>query len=350
MSHIFSDGFKNFAQSLERRLADEPDLSEVELARQQRRQLKALVVLERKFQDALLAHRSGATVYEEFVEWICSDRGNILSARPFFRERQDVFTKHISVALKSKSARRLYKWKINWSFISWVLQRRNWKPGSPITTISKEIFEARKEILEQNLPLAISQARVFFSSTPRSHLTFMDVLQIQCQGLLLAIDKFCPPDEKGMTDEESLDAFRSFRAVAIGIMRRDRVNDYSQTLIHYYPGDRQKIYWANKLLRRYVDEIDYQEIATEINHKLKAEQEHTTPEEVADLLAKASTVSADYSVDPEGDTVVESAIGDEELRPDVRAERANLLNSLGTAINKLSLVEIKLLRLKGIQT
>lgn len=350
-SYIYSDGFKAFAKALEQRLANEPVLSEEELARQQRRQIKALVALERDFQDALLAHRSGPTIYEEFVEWICTEKGNILSARPYFRERQDVFTRSISSALKTRSAKRLYKYRVNWSFVAWVLQRRKWGPNSQIKTIANKIFEARKEILEQNLPLAISQARTFFSSTPRSHLTFMDIMQIQCQGLLLAIDKFCPPNERGMTDEESLDAFRSFRAVAIGIMRRDRVNDYSQTLIHYYPGDRQKIYWANKLLRRYVDEIDYSEISKEINTKLQEDGDsktQTSPEEIADLLATASTVSADYAADPEGDTVVESAVGDDSFRPDVQAEQNSLYASLGSAIRQLSLVESKLLKLKGI--
>lgn len=54
----------------------------------------------------------------------------------------------------------------------------------------------------------------------------MDIVQIHCQALLLSIDKFCPPNEKEMTEQEALDAYQSFRAVAIGIMRRDRVNHY----------------------------------------------------------------------------------------------------------------------------
>ncbi len=342
----FGDGFKVFATALEHRLADQPELTEEELLRKQRDQLRALVAAERDFQTLLLEHRYGPKTYEDFVAWIRDDRGNILSARPFFRERQSTFTEHISGALKAGNVKKLYKWRINWSFVAWVLKLRSW--NAEIRGAADKIQACRQELLEENLPLAISQARQFWASTPRSHLSFMDVTQIQCQGLLLAIDKFCPPNERGMTDSESLDVYRSFRAVAIGIMRRDRVNDYSQTLIHYYPGDRQKIYWANKALRRYVDGIDYEEISKDINQRLGSTGS-TNAEEVADLLATASTVSADYAADPDGETVIESAIGSDDLRPDVRAERSNLLSTLGSAIQQLSLAEIKLLKMKGIQ-
>lgn len=348
MSYYYDDGFKLFTQVLETKLENQPAYTEEDLARHQRTQIRQLVALEKKFRKTLLAHKSGPTLYKEFVELICVEKGNILSARPYFRERQDVFTEYISSALKKGSATGIYKFRINWLFISWVMKQRKWRPQSEIRLISNEIYEIRKALLEENLPLAISQARGFYGSTPRSHMEFMDIVQVQCQGLLLAIDKFCPPtDERGMTDEESLDAYRSFRAVAIGIMSRDRVNDYSQTLIHYYPRDRQKIYWANKMLRKFVDEVDHEIIANEINLNLKA-NEKTTPEEIADLLATSTTVSADYAAEPEGDTVVESAVGDENLRPDVVAESNDLHEQLGEAMVGLTLFEQKFLQLQGV--
>jgi DNA-directed RNA polymerase specialized sigma subunit len=348
MSFYYDDGFKLFTQVLETRLENQPAYTEEDLARHQRPQIKQLVALEKKFRKTLLAHKSGPTIYKEFVEMICVEKGNILSARPYFRERQEVFTEFISTALKKGSASGIYRFRVNWMFIAWVLKQRNWRPMSEVRLISNEIYKIRKALLEENLPLAISQARTFFGSTPRSHMEFMDIVQVQCQGLLLAIDKFCPPsDEKSMTDDESLDAYRSFRAVAIGIMSRDRVNDYSQTLIHYYPRDRQKIYWANKMLRQFVDEINHEIIADEINLNLK-ESEKTNPEEIADLLATATTVSADYASEPEGDTVVESAVGDEALRPDIVAENNDLHEQLANAVTGLTLFEKKILKLQGV--
>lgn len=346
--YYYDDGFKVFANVLETTLANMPEYSDEEYDRRQRDQIRSLVALETQFRKTLISHKWGPGVYRDFVEYICVERGNILSARPFFRERQTVFTEKISKALKKASATGLYKYRVNWSFISWVLEARKWAPKSPLRLIAQDILKVRSELLEQSIPLAISQAKTFFAATPRSHLSFMDVVQIQCQGLLLAIDKFVPPVEKGMTDKESLEAFSSFRAVAIGIMRRDRVNDYSQTLVHFYPGDRQILYWANKMLRRYVDEVDHDSVSKEINLNLPQSQ-HTTGEQVANLLAASGTVSADYAADPESDTVVESTVGDETLRPDIRAEEEQLHSTLITSIGQLSLLERKLLQLKGVR-
>lgn len=346
MSYFYDDGFKVFAQALECRLADQPVYTEEELARHQRDQIRELVALETQFRKTLIAHQYGPKTYKAFVDMICVEKGNILSARPYFRERQEVFTEFISTALKKSSGPGLYKYRMNWTFISWVLGYRNWKKASGLPELANKIFKVRKDLLEQNLPLAISQARAFYAATPRSHLTFMDVVQIQCQGLLLAIDKFCPPNEKDLTEDQSLDAFRSFRAVAIGIMRRDRVNDYSQTLVHYYPRDRQKIYWANKMLRRFVDQVDHEIIAEEINKQVTG-NDRTNAEEVADLLATATTISADYSTEPDGETVVELAIGDESLRPDLRYENDELHTQLMGSIETLTLLEKKLLKMKG---
>lgn len=348
MSYFYDDGFKVFAQALECRLANQPDYSEDELIRHQRQQIKTLVALEAQFRKALIAHKYGPKTYKAFVDMICDKKGNILSARPYFRERQEVFTEFISTALKRGSATGLYKYRINWTFISWVLSYRNWSVKSELPDLANKIYSIRKELLEQNLPLAISQARAFYAATPRSHLTFMDVVQIQCQGLLLAIDKFCPPNEKDLSDAESLEAFRGFRAVAIGIMRRDRVNDYSQTLVHYYPRDRQKIYWANKMLRRFVDQVDHEIIAEEINKNVSG-NDRTSAEEVADLLATATTVSADYSTEPDGETVVELAVGDDSLRPDLSVEADELHTKLMSSIDNLTVLEKKLLKMKGVR-
>jgi len=352
MSYYYDDSFKIFAQNLEGLLANVVPLNERDLMVKQRMQLKKLIATEKTFRRALIANKHGPDTYRAFIHHILEERGNILAARPYFRERQTVFTEFISNGFKKASGPSIYKFKINWTFISWVLKSQPWiktSAGTELMVLVDKIKACRQELLEENLPLAISQAKQFYAATPRSHLSFMDIVQIQGQGLLLAIDKFCPPDDKNMTEIESLEAYRSFRAVAIGIMRRDRVNDYSQTLMHFYPKDRQKIYWANKMLRRFVDEVDHDTIATEINTNLPA-KEHTDSEEVADLLAAASTISADYAVDSDSDSVLDLAVSDDETaRPDIKAEANQLQSVLFDSISKLSILESKLLQLKGIK-
>jgi len=342
--------FKNFCNNLEGLLAahESNQDPEEDLLVRQRKQLRNLIDLEAQFRDALVKHRWGVNVYRDFVTYIVEKRANILAARPFFRERSKVFTAHISKALKERNDKALYRFRINWSFVEWVVASRRWREGSKILDLANQISKQRIEIVEQNLPLAISQARQFWNATPPSHLSFMDIVQIQSQGMLLAVDKFVPPNDKRMSEKDSLARYRTFRAVAIGIMTRDRVNAYSETLLHFYPKDRLRMYAANKLLRRTSGEVDYEVLSENVNKNLQDAKVTTTPIEIQDLLAAGSTVSADYSPDPEGESVADSFADPTDTQENIETDQA-----LGLMINKiaeLDLLEQKLLRLKGIRS
>jgi DNA-directed RNA polymerase specialized sigma subunit len=182
----------------------------------------------------------------------------------------------------------------------------------------------------------------------------MDIVQIQCQGLLLAIDKFSPPNDKNMSEQNSLSKYKIFRAVALGIMMRDRVNNYSETLVHFYPNERLKMYQANKILRRLSEgEIDYEEVAAQVTKNLDNEAITTNGTEIQSLLAAGSTVSAygNNRHDDEGDSSVYDTHPDDiQGRPDVIYENSQALSTMQTAMLDLDLMEKKLLRLKGIKT
>jgi hypothetical protein len=343
------DGFRHFANNLESALQKYAEPINGDLLRHQREQLRGLVDAETRFRKALIAHPWGPAVYRDFVTFICDKKKNILAARPYFRERQTTFTAHIGKALKKRNDKGLYRFRFNWSLVSFILLARKWAAGSQIRAIAEEIKKYRKEILEQNLPLAISQARIFWNCTPRSHLTYMDIVQIQSQGLLLAIDKFTPPNDRKMTEAQSLLAFRSFRAVAIGIMTRDRVNQYSETLLHFYPKYKLIIYRANKHLRKFVGDVDFVKLCALVNADLKDSGVQTTPEELANLVAGASTVSGDTSTDPEADSFLDSAPGPEAMQPDLIVEKKDLMEGLYSGIESLTLRERKMLKMKGVK-
>jgi len=281
---------------------------------------------------------------------ILDKKRNILAARPYFRERQSIFASKISGALKRRSDKGLYGFRFNYSFVLFVLQAKNWKSnkiGAKIVQLAKEINDIRMEIMEMNMPLAISQARIFWSNTPKSHLSYMDLVQIHCGGLLVAIDKFVPPDTSEMSEEEELEAYRKFRAVAIGRMIGDRIEQYSETLIHFYPVDKRKIYRANKARRKFGDAIDYAKVAESVNEDVeKAHQ--TNPEEIAELLAASSCVSGDVALDPEGETTLDRYESNAEARPDLQAEEADAMLSMKLKIQELALIERKLLQMKGV--
>ncbi len=330
--------FRYFAESLQRAIARYGHLKHPDLTALQKAQVEKLSALEDEFRATLIRHSRGSKVYEAFVAHICDERRNILAARPFFRERQRIFTRHISTALKKRAWRRLLRFHINYQFVCFALKAEPWKPRSPLRRIAKEIEAARNELVELNLPLVIQRARLFWSRTPKSHISFMDFIQIGCDGLLAAIDKFVLPYSE------------VFRSVAIGRMVGNFIESYSDTMLHFYPTDKRKIYRANKFLSKHPHgAFEQADLTLAVNQK--ADTRHRTNNaEIADLVAAASTVSSDTKAPGEGDVPdnVQRYAAPEETRPDHMVEGAEVMFVLRNATQELNLIDKKLLRMKGL--
>jgi len=341
--------YRNFASGLEEAIKKYEVLPKGRARlEQQRDQIKALVKLESDFRQALIKHPWGASVYRSFVAHIVDTKRNILAARPYFRERQSVFSAEISKALKNRSDKGLYRFRFNYGFVTFAMNAHRWPGGGKVAQLAKAIHQIRMEIMEMNLPLAISQTRIFWHNTPKSHLDYMDLVQVHAVGLLTAIDKFVPPlDTEVLTEQQELDAYRKFRAVAIGRMIGDRIEQYSETLIHYWPVDKRKIYRANKARRIFGD--DWYRIAEYVNEDVDDPAHHTTAEEVAKLLASSSCVSGDVSLDPEGETTLDRYEADAESRPDLQVEAMDAIVTVRSQYANLTVMERKYLTMKGVQ-
>jgi DNA-directed RNA polymerase specialized sigma subunit len=347
--------FKIFAKNLEEALKQYESDPSKSLLESQRNQIKTLIALESKLRRTLINHTYGPSVYKKFISYICDDKRNILAARPYFRERQSTFTKYISGAIKKRKFKTLFKYKINYTFIAFALKNFDWPKNGKVRKLAVQIEKLRKEITEQNLPLAISQARIFYASTPKSHLSWMDLVQIHCGGLLIAVDKFVPPSTTSMSNEESLQAYRKFRAVAIGRMISDRLEQYSETVIHYYPVDRKKIYRANKIIRTFGDKINYEELAKQVNIGIEQDSQKTNAREIQDLLASASCVSGDTQASGGGNTSTDSGMEttlerysapEQQLEQDIENKQA--LEVIRESVECLSTLEKKILAMKGL--
>jgi DNA-directed RNA polymerase specialized sigma subunit len=352
MSHK-DQHFRNFAISLEHAIEKYGGVEEITIVERQKKQVENLVSLEKKFRKTLIRHPWGPGVYRSFVEMIMDERGNILAARPYFRERQDVFIAEIAKALRTRKIKKLYPFAINYQFVRFVMEARNWKGnrvGGQIVKQAEEIMRQRTELVEMNMPLAISRARIFWSRTPRSHLSYMDLVQISCEGLMSAVDKFVLPYSK------------VFRSVAIGRIVGNFIENYSETLVHFYPQDKRKIYRANKSLGRQpvkgLDLVDFDQLAEEVNTDVEEHQQHTNAFELSSLLAAASHVSADSpppNMDPTGGEVssninpIDRYAADSSCQPDVQFEEAQVRKVLRDAYVGLTLIEKKLLRMKGLE-
>jgi RNA polymerase sigma factor (sigma-70 family) len=329
--------FREFASSLKKAIERYGQMEDKTFLERQKLQVDTLIALEREFKRALIAHQHGKATYKRFIEYICDERKNILDARPYFRERQSVFTEQISVALRQRSERRLFRFNFNYRFVSFVLNQRNWGKRSMLVKLGKRIAEVRDELVTMNMPLAISRARIFYSRTPKSHLSRMDLVQIACEGLMSGVDKFVPPFSK------------AFRSVAIGRMTGNFIEQYSETPIHFFPRYKRILYRINKLVGRGV--TDPEKLAELVNEGLNPSQ-YTTAAEVSDLMAAASTVSADTPVgNNEEDgvgTVADRFAAPADHQPDVIVERQEALSMLSEAMGVLTPFENKLLRLKGV--
>lgn len=328
--------FRHFTGVLERAIKQYGDLSEETLLQRQKRQVETLVSLEKKFRLTLIRHAWGPGVYKAFVRFICDEKRNILAARPYFRERQEVFTKKISKALKKRADRSLYRFHFNYQFILFALKARKWR-GGDIVRLEEEIAAIRKELIEMNMPLAISRARIFWSRTPKAQLSYMDLVQISCEGLMSAVDKFCLPYSK------------VFRSVAIGRMVGNFIENYSETLLHFYPRDKRKIYRANKLVSKFGNQVDFSALAEQVNEGVDKVHQ-TSAIEIAELMAAASCVSTDSTATntPDAPEAVERFAAPESLQPDIMVEKADSMYALEEALKCLTMFERKLLKLKGV--
>lgn len=335
----FDEHFRQFADSLERAIAVVKAEDQRPMLVRQEQCVNELVQLEKDFKLALISHSAGVDVYKQFIAFICDKQRNILGARPYFRERQGVFTKRISDALRRRSERALFRFHFNYRFVKFVLDCREWAPRSRIRLLAKKIVDLRQELVTMNMPLAISRAKIFFSRTQRSHLSYMDLIQIACEGLISGIDKFVPPYG------------RAFRGVAIGRMTGNFIEAYSETLIHFYPEEKRKLYRGNKSASRQVGPIDYAQVAREVNRGAKKGVHKTTPAEIADIMAASSTVSTDVLPNGDDEDAVQTAdrfAAPVSAQPDYQSERREAVGLLFDQLDSLDPFDRKVLRLFGI--
>ena len=360
MASLDDDHFKLFATWLETGIAKFGETTDAN--ERQRQQMNHLVALEKDFRLTLQTIKWGATgrwIYRRFIAYICDEQKNILDARPFFRERQEVFAAKISKALKARDHEALYPFRVNYRFIMFAIKRaeesawvkKSFKSSGKLRILADEITDLRKEIVTINLPLAINRAQLFYSRTPRSHISRMDFVGIATDGLMSGIDKYTPSNKEGVNT-------RQFRSTAIGRMGGNFIEEYSETLLHFYPADKRKLYRANKITGRNVGLLDYEKLADGVNEVAKKCEDGTvkeidnptTADEIANLMSAASTVSSDSSLpsDPDAPEPIERFAAPEATRPDLIVENHNAMTALATALPVLTLLQAKILRLKGI--
>lgn len=350
---FFDDSFYRLAESVTNAIEMNKDGSS------QKEQVDELLSSEKKFKESILKYKQSTQVYKKFLQKVCIQNKNILSARPFFRESAITFSKKITPAIKdamftkkneeqaaskiSQAVETLKTFNINYQLIKFI--KENWL--GPFPKKSQQLFDrvhkARTVLIENNMPLAINRAKLFYRKTPKNHLSLLDMIGASAMGLSSGIDKYVGEYSK------------VFIGVCLGRIVGNLIEAYSETTLHFYPNDRRILYRAHSIRgRRGID--DPKELTAAINQSFKEDglEGISVPKndvevgELNALLNAASTVSADISIDDEGFGVYSYTADptqDIEGHYSNTEETSQMLN----LASKLPLINKKILRLKGIK-
>lgn len=308
----------------------------------QKEQVEELMDAERKFKDTILKYRQATEIYKKFLQKVRIENKNILSARPYFREKSVVFSKKITPAIKAEDIELLKTFHINFQFIEFI--KRKWLGPFPkrAQQLYERVYKARNRLIEDNMPLAINRAKLFYRKTPKSHLTLIDMIGICGMGLAAGVDKWCGPYSP------------VFRSVCIGRMVGNLIDSYSETMLHFYPSDKRILYKAHTLRsRKQIDDIKELTEAVKTGFIEDALEGKSVPKtkidasELSSLMNAASTVSADATVNDEGFGVYQYTPDEQQNTEESYIEQEKM-NGLMSASKNLPVLHRKLLRLKGV--
>jgi hypothetical protein len=315
----------------------------------QKEQVEKLKSLERQFRRLLIRHKAGADIYRNFIKQIVDINKNVLTARPYFRERSTTFKSSISPALTNRDWLALTRFDINGNFVRWVLGTRDWKNdlgGRGLLCCARKIKKQRDELVVMNLPLAIGNATKFEKGNKMSHLKAEDFQGFSALGLIDGVEKYAAETYS-----------KVFRSVLLGRSTGSLIEANSRGLIHLYPQHRKTLYRLRKMLKNTIIESseDLNELHQKLNQFESSLGDILTPiEEMICLLTSSHVVAAsnlpkecqDQAQGSAKVSVIDS-YPDQKLSPEEELKRSEVINQLPTIIEGLSIIHQKILKLCG---
>ncbi len=330
---LFDQHFRTFAKSLEMAIA----ANQTQLS--QKDQVEGLIKLENRFRKELNSHAAGRDIYKKFIKFILEEKRNILSARPYFRERQKKFSAEISPAFKIRDHKAFRKFRFNYMFIRFVLRNYTGRRKVRLRKMAAEIAEERNRLISLNLPLSINRAKIFWKKIPKVNHEYMDMVQMASEGLISAVDKFVPP-------------YRTvFRSVAIGRMVGNMVEASSETMLHFYPSDKRELYRANMLKHRQkIEKVE--DMVEEMNRDRGKDEKKINAGDLHNIMRGASHVSMDYAPVDTGSELelitIHSKVADDKPTQEQEYERKDSLNKIKDIFRTcLTIIQRKIFALKG---
>lgn len=298
--------------------------------------INKLISLEKLFKKELLSTSQGEKVYEDFMAFILDDiegKGNMLSARVYFRERQDTFSKKMYSAFHEKNPKKLYVFKINYKFCIWALEKYSGIKRKKLLLILDEMSTLRKAICEKNMPLAVNRANLFWRNTSNSNLTYMDLIQNAAEGLLIAVDKFVPAKNKITNNRE-------FNGVSIGKMTLEMQENSSQTLVKLPPKEKRILYRTKKAKQNKIS-MSTDEVVDYVSQSFSG----VTSSDIERIEAAANQgVSLDHKVDNKYSVAEKFADPAKSAHENLESKDLNL--KIINTMNELTILEKKIILMK----
>jgi DNA-directed RNA polymerase specialized sigma subunit len=307
----------------------------------QKEQFEELVKAERLFKETMMTYRVSNEMYKKFHQLIRITNNNILSARPYFRESAITFSANITPILKEKDAEPLKKFDINYHFVRFIKDRWIGLWPKKMEMLYQRVERARTILIQNNMPLAVNRAKIFYNKTPKGHLSFLDMVEISSMGLCAGIDKYTGEFKK------------NFIGVCIGRIVGSLIDCFSETSIHLYPNDRRVLYRANSIRGRQGIK-DVVELTKAVNDSFQVDLKEgktapkpVTVSELSNLLAAASLVSADANLGEDGYGVY-SFTPDSTENAEELLDKNQQISKMSRLASQLPILHQKVLRLKGI--
>lgn len=322
----------------------------------QKAQVELLMSLEKKFLASVWKYQKQMReICKKFILMVVVENKNILSARPYFREKAVFFNANISPAIRDVKLDHFKKFNINFLMMMYI--RNNWKGNFPEKSEAfyRKAEQARKVLIENNMPLVINKARQHFRNVSQGHMDLMDIIGIASSGLIDGIDKYVGEYTK------------VFAGVCIGRMTGDMVDESSQTSIHFYPSDKHVIYRANSLKKRYKIQ-DVHTLTRAVNKSFEEDKKEgrkiirssISVSDLERLLLASSMLSLEASYsdpdsDSDGDSSMFLSIGDALLEKEDDQSVEEMVSSkeawtkVYEHLSDISVLDKKILRMKGIK-
>jgi hypothetical protein len=309
---------------------------------------------ELEFVKVLRKKPEGRDTYVKFIRMINTEKQDIKQARNFFRMRQGEFQRRVLKAIGKMNTSVVCKAHVNYQFCYFVMNNLETEDKiylEKIDNIYKEIIEIRKGIASDFLRLAVYSAKRSHQLYKDSYSDFSDIIQIANEALMHAIDSYVvdttnnsKTSTKAPNDKNNNNRFKY---VAIGwILSRLMASQGSlNSAVFINEATNKKLFQIRRTIEDHPNDS-----MLEISIKVQMSEF-----EVNNLLALSDHISMDAPVKLNQSEAHPRTFGDRFASEDPSSktyeviESNDLSNKLQTMFKDLTVLEKKLLILKGIK-